>query len=711
MISKWESDLNKKPIVSGGKDMNLSSIFSSISKKNKNFKLNSEFSTIRYIEDDEYLRDVYKYVEPSFDVSVEKNNAKFILFSAPGATGKSALAKHVCHEYNGIYWELPDSKVAEYSFQGAIMEAVGSDKVSEFIENLKNGTNFLIIDAFDEAEAGSGRTGIEFFLRDLNNVTNGCTNICAILLARTESAIFIKNYFINHNIPFNHYEVGYFAEYNAKTYIRNGLEKFNVTVTDIVNECIEAQFREIKRILMDTDTDTFLGYAPVLNALSASYDNDRNTLNLLKGTSNSESNCHLLKKILDDLLIRERKKFLKALKVKLPKICEYAPEVYNENEQLLRIFGKIAYNDETLFVSIDKSIPIEYHEEYLEVVDVQLPQHPFMKAIERNGETIFDFTGIAFHDFVMAYSLSLEGCNDFVREYISNYKKYCPSQLLIEFYNIFSKSNVCGIDIPLMYNSFKAHAQLGDKITIYINGDKEECSVEFVLERYDSKILSVEFNIINLDKGIYINQLSNCYIDVDGKVYVGNSTNEARIYNSIINCNEIIWRSEHISIEAYSPGECLLITNSMSYTSDTLPRFEVKTDDKKNFKVSCPSLSGYFKLIPYRSDSVNDNEVDGFISFANLIRRIFSCLRAHGKDAPARKMDFIDNRIISLNQKKKHILAFLLKEKILYTDEQDWLYKLDTDKISLFSIKWHDVREGDLKSLELLYDKYIKDTN
>lgn len=710
MISAWEKKLNIKPIVLGGKNMNLNSILSSVNTKNNCFQLNPNYPTIRYIEQEEYKQDVYKYVEPTFNEVNTCNNAKFILFSAPGATGKSALAKHVSYYNNGIYWDLPDNKVAEYSFQGAIMEAVGSANVSSFLENLNNGKCFLVIDAFDEAEAGSGRTGIEFFLRDLNNVTINCKDICAILFARTESAIFIKNFFIKYNISFEHYEVGYFAEYNAKTYIKYGLEKLNIQITDIVNECINAQFKEIKRIMMDNDTDSFLGYAPVLNALTASYDNDRNTLNLLKNTSNAHSSCSLLKKILDDLLTRERDKIIKALKVKIPKIDNYSESVYNKNEQLLRMLGKIIFNDSTFFVDIDKSIPVDFHEEYLEVVDIQLPQHPFICMKEKDHKTLYDFTGTAFRDFVIAYALSLEDICDFAHEHISN-NKYCPSQMLIEFYNFFSNGKINGQYIPLMYDSYKAHAQLGDNVSIYINGNIEDCSIEFVLKREKETITPISFEIVDLENGIYINQLSNCYIDVDGKVYIGKSTGEARINNSIINCNEIVWRSEQISIEAYSPGECIFITNKISYSTDTLPRFEIKTDNKKNFKVTCPELSGYYKLLAYSNNIDTEDEFNNFISFSNLVRRIFSCLRSHGKDAPARKMDFIDNRIISVSEYKKNILRFLLNQKILYTDEQDWLYKLDTGKLSTFSIKWHDVRDGNFDSLNFLYEKYLSQIN
>lgn len=47
------------------------------------------------------------------------------------------------------------------------------------------------------------------------------------------------------------------------------------------------------------------------------------------------------------------------------------------------------------------------------------------------------------------------------------------------------------------------------------------------------------------------------------------------------------------------------------------------------------------------------------------------------------------------------------------TADQDWLYKLNTNKLSEYSIKWHDVRDGDFNSLEKLYKIYMaidKDT-
>lgn len=710
MISAWEKFLNI-PLRNTRENniMGLANILSSINKTENTFLLNENYQTIRYISSEEYKQSVFEYVEPKFNECNTNNsfNPRFLIFSAPGATGKTALAKHICYSKNGIYWDLPDNKVAEYSFNGAISKAVGYPNMSLFIESLIDGDNFFVIDAFDEAEAGSGRTGIEFFLRDLNDVTQTSKNICAILLARTESAIFIKNYFNNNKIPYKHFEVGYFAEYNAKTYIKNGLKKLNIPTTDLVNICIDEQFKEIKRILTSVDAESFLGYAPVLNALTASYDNDRNTLNLLKKINNVDNNFVLMKTILDDLLLREQEKFIKALKIKISKITNCSEYVYDNNEQIFRLFGMILFNDTTLFAQIDESIPLEFNEEYLEIVNTQLPQHPFIQAKENNLNIYYDFTGTAFRDFIIAYNLSSNDTCDFVDEYLSENNKYYPSQMLIQFYNQISGNSIKGKHIPLMYSSFKAHAQFGDEIFVHINGDKNDCSIEFNLKRNNKIILEIEFDIENLEDGIYINQLSNCYIDVDGKVYIGDPSGESRITNSTINCEEIVWRSEYISIEAYSPGSCELNTNKFNYITNTIPRFEIKADDKKNLKIVCPSMNGYYKLISYKCNDSSQEDINNFVCFSNLIRRIFSCLRSHSKDTPARKMDFIDNVIVSASIYKKGVLSYLLKVHILYTDEQSWLYKLDTDKLSDFSINWNEVRDGDYNSLNPLYQEYI----
>lgn len=710
MVGYWEYTLNK--IERREENLvTLDGILANIGKKTKKFNLNEEYSTVRYIDEKEYKEDVFSYIEPEFrdsDTRVLSPSPRFVLFSAPGATGKTALAKHICFTKNGIYWDLPDNKIAEYSFQGAVAKAVGFENISSFVGSMEKGESFLVIDAFDEAEAGSGRSGIEFFLRDLNEVTKKCSETCAILLARTESAIFIKEYLQKNSIIYKHYEVGYFAEYNSKTYIENKLKKSHVDVSPVVKDCIAEQFREIHRIFSENEAKEFLGYAPVLDALAASYSKERNTAILLKNTSSGENNCSLMVKILEDLLLREQDKFLRALKNKFSELDTEIvwEELYKADEQLCRIIGMMLFDDVTIFGEMSSTVPTEYKDEYLEVVNTQLPQHPFVSAKDDAGEIKYEFTGPAFRDYAIAYGLAKWDIADFVNEFLADNYKYCPSQMLVEFYEKFSEKKIKGEYLPLMYNSFKAHAHLGDSVTLKISGEVKECYVEFNLSRNGQEDFQAEFVLKDLEKGVFINQLSNCYIDIVGKVYVGNANGEARINNSTIICDELIWGSDQVLIEAYSPGESLLITNTFGTVLNIVPRFEIKADKRTNLKVSANNIGNYYKLLGYKDNNIFESLDSGFESFAYTVRRIFSCLRSHSKDTPARKMDFIDNRVISTNDKKKEILMFLLHEGILYTDEQDWLYKLNTDKLSEYRIKWNDVRNGEFAPLKVLYNKF-----
>lgn len=481
MLSYLEYTLNRS-IKDGRKPITLNEILSHVAKKSKKFTMNPNNYTIHYVDENEYPSELFKYIEPEFNLVCEKNdNTRYIIFSAPGATGKSALAKHLSYSLNGVYWNLPDNKIAEYSFQGAISEAVGYLALSEFMHSLQTEESLLIIDAFDEAEASSGRNNIEFFLRDLDSVVKDCKNPCAILMARTESAVFIKQYFEKHDIDYAHYEVGYFKEENSKLYIKNKLECKNVQVTPVIEKCMNEQFKEIHTIFNDKEVKAFLGYAPVLDALAQTYIENQNTIALLKDTSSGENNCKVMVSIFKSLLERERGKFIKALKVKLidEEVTINYDNVYKEDEQLKRIIGNLLFNEHDFFYSLEDVIPAEYIDDYVKVVDIQSPQHPFIN--KRSDSSDYDFTGPAFRDYAIAFSLADDDMHDFVKDLLLTECNYYPSQMLIEFYEVFSNGKISGKDISLMYDSFRAHAHVGENVTLRVSGDSDECYVEFIL--------------------------------------------------------------------------------------------------------------------------------------------------------------------------------------------------------------------------------------
>ena len=168
------------------------------------------------------------YIKPTLkDINIAKD-PKMLLFSAPGATGKSALAQYISRSKNALLWDLSKEKIANHSFSGMLVESLGTKLFSEFTEGLENGTAVLVIDALDEAEMISGRIAIETLLKDLRSICENATSPNIALCARTETAHFIKEFYSHEEtkLAVSHYEISFFEETNAIDFIK---EKISVS--------------------------------------------------------------------------------------------------------------------------------------------------------------------------------------------------------------------------------------------------------------------------------------------------------------------------------------------------------------------------------------------------------------------------------------------------------------------------------------------------
>lgn len=67
-------------------------------------------------------------------------------------------------------------------------------------------------------------------------------------------------------------------------------------------------------------------------------------------------------KILTHLLSREQGKFIKSIEIKIPKLKNNAKlsTLFDEDEQLTRLFGLILVADSTMFTQIKEFIPLEH---------------------------------------------------------------------------------------------------------------------------------------------------------------------------------------------------------------------------------------------------------------------------------------------------------------------------------------------------------------
>lgn len=168
---------------------------------------------------------------------------------------------------------------------------VGPAEYSRFTTDLREGRAALVIDAFDEAEAISGRTAIQQFIKDLNRCIDGAVSPCAFLFSRTETAQFIASLCAEISIPFLHYEIGFFEETQSLQFMEGQLSRLkkannpNVSVTAAERDCIKKYYDAIQQNISTNERASFLGYAPVLQAISSEIKETSNTASLISKLS------------------------------------------------------------------------------------------------------------------------------------------------------------------------------------------------------------------------------------------------------------------------------------------------------------------------------------------------------------------------------------------------------------------------------------------
>ena len=656
------------------------------------------------------------YIKPTLkDINIAKD-PKMLLFSAPGATGKSALAQHISRSKNALLWDLSKEKIANHSFSGMLVESLGTKLFSEFTEGLENGTAVLVIDALDEAEMISGRIAIETLLKDLRSICENATSPNIALCARTETAHFIKEFYSNEEtkLAVSHYEVSFFEETNAIDFIKEKISEKR-TLTPAAEEWIKAQFSEIKRILGNDQTTikSFIGYAPVLEALAVFFDEESNTMTLLQKTATSENSTDAFCEIMEYILDREQKKVISGFKERCEKdfpLFDGWDSVYTFEEQIIRIadyliFGASEYETHAL------SLPKELCAEYNECVQSFLKDHPFIQTTTHNETAETDFTGAAFRDYVLAKLMHIPGYDVYAKEYFSNHKQTtrCPSRLFFDFYACFSDGTTTPSHFTYLYDSYKAREQADTLSKTAIVETPE--AIYFTFEHQSLKkgalLEKTEFTSELSQEPISIIQLNNTYIDILGNLLLGGSNEDVIISNSTLKCKKAMLASPCIMLVAQNDGGSLIaLSEGFEIYGSVSPKFELRVDQAESLKVSSPDIHDWYKLLPYKYDLNDETNID-IIKFENAVKTILKHFRKHGKDAPGRHFEFIKNIIIGGSDLKQNIHDFFISRSIIYQDSKDpRQYKLDISKLEVFGINWGHISQNSTPDFKQLFDEY-----
>ena len=681
------------------------------------YSLNSTVSDyMEYIEEEPF------YIPPTLQeiktqVKASTLNPKFILFSAPGATGKSSLAKYIAYKNRAIYWDLSKVKIGTNSFAGSILSAVGAPKYSSFINDLNEAKALLVIDAFDEAEVISGRKMISSFLSEIDMNLMEQTSASVFLLARTETAQYIASYCAESGISVVHYEIGFFQESSAKSFITKKALGANKAPTPADEECINTYYDTIRKNISDEESTSFLGYAPVLQAIAKHIQIAPNRARMISELLHQKDCASIIITIMQDLLAREKEE--KVIPAFIERCQEEHPEfsnwniVYSQEEQLVRIVQYLLFESTDYSNYVIDEMPPQLVNDYQELLNAFLPQHPFVRNAFKDGKTegYLDFTGPAFRDYTLSMIIIDKAHSELASMYFeeAHGQSHFPSQIFFDCYKTLMDNKVYSNHLAYVYDSFKAKATAMERpymecTEIPASEDQEaEYSVVFGMiqekgaDKKDDVIMEME--VISAE--IVFEQVTNVSIVTPSiTIRIGNRGIDARIYNSSIIAKSIMFDTRVISIESFLPEGCLLV--SRESIGGSSPTIEIVRSD--NLRISAPNINDYYRVIPYKYDFEDVDTTDA-TKFIHALRCILVEFRTHKKDMLAKTAERIDYVVVGGSKLKQRVLNFLKETGIIYPESH--LYKVNEVRMQEKGISYAALSRMDQQILEPVFKEYL----
>lgn len=634
-----------------------------------------QFSIIkgwRYVENTSYpfteapLR-ICERIVSNFD----PNKANIIIVSAPGAVGKSTLAKEISAHTEAIYIDLSQADpVGGNTILGGLAK-------SNLYNEYKNDEITLLIDGLDEARLKVTQESFESFLSDIIDISKKSNNPI-VLFGRTgasEEAWLHLNEKSNVSIL----EIEYYKKESAVNFVT---KYFDQKKKDAIHREISVSAISIiiEKLITDTesDGDRFAGYAPVLYAIASHVAQERNPAALIERVKRGETPI-TPKTIVDKILEREAEK-INTLSFEDNTISD---KIYKKEEQLDRLAAYI-YNTPP-----PETIPMNRvdFETYTRALENWLPDHPFIGG-EIGKQSTQKISSIVFEAAIVAHALrNKKASQSIIMRELSKGKSANP--FLATFYKDYIDNNEMPPGhIGAIYLSLRTQLSLGDSASLSItSNDNENQSDE------DSLLLDVELTIDRHDADRPIiqryrsSQIETISIgshleDIDiyaplATIEIGGQKEATLISPINIQCHKINISSSRLVCESVTEKE----QNTIYIESDLEAKSSVTRPPTVNgateFWISWPGGESYPWSSHYKKPKVvDDPNLDEAL---RRFRKFIISFRSHSKGSLKRFADKLEHARMT----KKNgivVLEYLKAKGIVSTDGT--MYTLHQDALS-----------------------------
>ncbi|MEG9624945.1 hypothetical protein [Pseudomonas guariconensis] len=599
------------------------------------------------------------------------------LIAAPGAVGKSTLAKEICAKTGAVYLDLAEASTVAGNY------LVGGLVYTKLLAPWAAGETAVVIDALDEARLRVTQAGFEDFLADVVKVAE-MGKFPIILLGRVgiiEEAWLIINEGSEMSPPI--FDISFFDADQAKLFVMarlDALSKSEVSNTDyphlknalvnhrqVYEDAVSQVIQGISE-LSQADADRFVGYAPVLDAVAKVIASEPNPARI-KEDLERVLEGEVLTSLADQILVRECGKLTAQLKNANP---DFPDGLYEPSEQLHRL-SCLLFNLPA--PPVPSSLSPSLTPIYEQAVKALLPQHPFLSGDgRRSSSSIFEAAIISYGLKSQSVALRANAVH-----YVAS-AAHTSNPFLVDFYlSRNEKNHVPAEHIGIIFDSVASKASSGDQARLYVSeGVDGSIEYEIVFQREDGKTYT--HNLVSPESGVITlaRKVSGVSIDCESKdVSLGGSGQLELIAPTAIKCRELKLNSDQLVVKAdpRKQGEVVVLEAESLSHSGSIAAPVVRPGVQ--FSVAWPGAETY----PWSAFSIlDDNTEPAHISEGlRTLRRLVMAFRSHSKGQLARFRDKIDHFRMLKGKVGEALLQQLIDDNIIWTEGA--MYCLDANAL------------------------------
>ena len=671
---------------------------------------------------------------------IGEGHIQVLIVSAPGAVGKSTLARQIAYEKAALVWDLASApEVGGGSLNGTIGKSFGMGSAQDFLEFMTEGLQFIVIDALDEGRIKVNQNSFQRMLEDIGHIAKESKDICFVLLGRTqitETAWEVLNE-VGANASMISIEP--FSRQQANQYIDN-----NVPVTKRTQsfyKCRDLIFEKLAFSVSegssgDSATD-FLHYPPVLDVIATLLKNESNLFELensltIQTTETSDDSIQLLQNVIVRILEREQNKVLPTIQRSLNDRAKELSwsnwkSLYSSEEQCERLLWLVFGKPKSI-------VPDGLHTglrplyENSTAIRAALPEHPFFQVVGK-------LTNRVFESYLFSKAL-LDEYGDEIKQLVTKRllrQETLPTRLLSAFYlhggNLpaDSKRTIMPEHLGIIYDSLLSAESTRSRVEVTVDGsdpindpddgiESIDVDFEFLTSDSEGRIFSISdpisFSVpINEDSIItFATHLRNASIVVPCTVEIGLAGREMTIGPRVqVVADRLAVQSETLIVVGRTKhhvgqedASVILEANSCDSTSLINP---LRVFQPNEFRVSWSGAEQY----PWTNYRFQRSE-EAFADDETLrnvymrFKKIATPFRSSGKGSLARSRKKIESERVLRGPISQTLLEKLKSDSILTIGDGGFRYFWNSEIAdTLLGISWQDLSEHKIPPRLRLY--------